>query len=94
MSKLEIPWSEKAAKQVFSHDGVIDFRMPRNVLSSPAVLSIMEMTVQEQPQPVQQTSLRRIDLPNGSDAVAYNVTVKDSEPNAPLNQPRNDRTPI
>lgn len=76
-----------AAKQIFSHDGVIDFRMPRNVLSQPAVLSIMEMTEQEQPQPIQPTSLRRIDLPNGSDAVAYNVTVKNNEPNAQLNQP-------
>ncbi|MDE0301220.1 MAG: C25 family cysteine peptidase [Candidatus Poribacteria bacterium] len=76
----------KTAKRVFSHDGVIDFRMPRNVAPQPAVLTIMEMTEQEQPQPVQQTSLKRINLPNKNHAVAYNVTVRDSEPNTQLDQ--------
>ena len=77
----------KTAKRVFSYDGVIDFQIPGNLVSQPAVLTIMELTEQEQPQPVQQSTLRRINLPNGSHAVAYNVTVKDEEPNAQLNQP-------
>ena len=77
----------KVAKRVFSHDGVIDFRMSGNLVSQPAVLTIKEMTEQEQPQLVQQTALKRINLPNGIHAVAYNVTVKDAEPNVQLNQP-------
>ena len=77
----------KTAKRVFSHDGVIDFRMPRNLASQPEVLTIMEMTEQEHAHLVQQNTLRRINLPNGSQAVAYNVTIKDAEPNAQLNQP-------
>ena len=77
----------KAAKRIFSHDGVIDFRMPRNLVSQPAVLTIMEMTDQEHAQSVQQNTLKRINLPNGSQAVAYNVTIMDAESNAQLNQP-------
>lgn len=75
----------KAAKRLFSHDGVIDFRIPRNLVPNPEVLSIME--IREQEQPARATALRRINLPNGSHAVAYNVSIKDAEPNTRLNQP-------
>ena len=75
----------KKAKRLFSHDGVIDFRIPRNLVPSPEVLSIME--IRDEEQPAQATTLKRVNLPNGSHAVAYNVTIKDAEPNTLLNQP-------
>ena len=77
----------KAAKRVFSHDGVIDFRLPGNLVSQPAVLTIKEMTERDHPRLLRQTALEPVALPNGSDAVAYNVTIKDAEPNAQPNQP-------
>lgn len=77
----------KTAKRIFSHDGVIDFRMPKNLVSRPAVLTIKEMAEPEHTELVQQNSSNRITLPNGNQAIAYNVTIVDAEPDAQLNQP-------
>ena len=77
----------KTAKRAFSHDSVIDFRLSSDILPQPTVLTIREMSEQNQPQPIQQYNLTPVALPNGRNAVAYNVALAGGQTNSRLNQP-------
>ena len=62
-------------QHVFSQDGAIDFRIPARAVPQPAVLTITPLNSQQQPKPVNQSSLIPVTLPNGDDTVAYSATL-------------------
>ena len=68
----------KKNQRVFSQDAAIDFRIPARAVPQPAVLTITPLNSQQQPQPVNSSSLIPVVLPNGDDIVAYKCSARDS----------------
>ena len=77
-------------QRIFSQDGVIDFRIPARAVPQLAVLTITPLNHQQQPKPVNLSSLSPVTLPNGEDAVAYGAVLDIAAPDqigVPLQQP-------
>ena len=70
----------KKNQRVFSQDATLDFRIPARAVPQPAVLTITPLTSQQQPKPVNSSSLIPVTLPNGDDIAAYNVVLGIASP--------------
>ena len=62
-------------QHIFSQDTTIDFRIPAHAIPQLAVLTITPLNSQQQPKPVNSSSLVPVTLPNGADTVAYNAVL-------------------
>ena len=62
-------------QRVFSPDPAIDFRIPARAVPQLAVLTITPLNRQQQPKPVNPSSLIPVALPNGDDIVAYSAAL-------------------
>ena len=65
----------KRDQRIFSQDGVLDFRISAHAVPQLAVLTITPFNSQQQPKPVNPSSLIPITLPNGTDTTAYNAVL-------------------
>ena len=75
-------------QHIFSQDAAINFRIPAHAVPQLAVLTITPLNSQQQPKPVNPSSLIPVTLPNGADTVAYNVELDVASLNQiPLQQP-------
>ena len=78
----------KNSQRVFSQDTAIDFRIPARAVPQLAVLTIKPLNSQQQPKPVNSSSLIPVALPNGVDTVAYSTVLDIASLNqTPLQQP-------
>ena len=78
----------KKNQRVFSQDATIDFRIPARAVPQPAVLTITPLNRQQQPKPVNSSSLIPVVLPNGDEIVAYSAVLDIASLNQmPLQQP-------
>ena len=62
-------------QRVFSQDSAIDFRIPPQAVPQLSVLTITPLSSQQQPKPVNSSSLVPVALPNGDETVAYNAVL-------------------
>ena len=62
-------------RHIFSQDATINFRIPAHAVPQLAVLTITPLNSQQQPKPVNSSSLVPVTLPNGEDTVAYNAVL-------------------
>ena len=75
-------------QRVFSQDAAIDLRIPAHAVPQLAVLTITPLNSQQQPKPVNPSSLIPVALPNGDDTVAYSTALDIASLNqVPLQQP-------
>lgn len=65
----------KRDQRIFSQDGGLDFRIPAHAVSQLAILTITPLNSQQQPKPVNPSSLIPVPLPNGADTAAYNAVL-------------------
>ncbi len=78
----------KKDQRVFSQDAAIDFRVPARAVPQLAVFTITPLNSQQQPKPVNPSSLIPVALPNGEDTAAYSAVLDIASLNQmPLQQP-------
>ena len=67
-------------QRVFSQDAAIDFHIPARAVPQLAVLTITPLNSQQQPKPVNLSSLIPVALPNGDAAAAYSALLDIASP--------------
>ena len=80
----------KKNQRVFSQDAAINFQIPARVVPQLAVLTVTPLNSQQQPKPVNPSSLIPVALPNGDAAAAYSAVLDIASPDrieTPLQQP-------